>query len=62
MRKTFVLVVTAIMVLGLSISTHSALIDLGGGMIYSTDLNLTWLQCKLCLDFRSFRGWFHDMG
>jgi hypothetical protein len=44
MRKTFILVVTAIMVLGLSISAHAALIDLGGGMIYSTDLNLTWLQ------------------
>jgi hypothetical protein len=44
MRKTFVSLVTVILVLGLSISTHSALIDLGGGMIYSTDLNLTWLQ------------------
>jgi hypothetical protein len=44
MRKTFVSVVTVILVLGLSISTHADLVNLGGGMIYSTDLNLTWLQ------------------
>jgi hypothetical protein len=44
MRKTFVFVITVMLVLGLSISTHAALIDLGGGMIYSTDLDLTWLQ------------------
>jgi len=44
MRKIFVYLITVMLVLGLSISTHAALIDLGCGMIYSTDLNLTWLQ------------------
>jgi hypothetical protein len=44
MRKTFVSVVTVMLVFGLSISTHADLVNLGGGMIYSTDLNLTWLQ------------------
>jgi len=44
MRKIFVYLITVMLVLGLSISTHAALIDLGGGMIYSTDLDLTWLQ------------------
>jgi hypothetical protein len=44
MRKIFVFLVSVTIVLGLSTSTHAELIDLGGGMIYSTDLDLTWLQ------------------
>ena len=44
MRKIFVYLIPVMLVLGLSISTHAALIDLGCGMIYSTDLDLTWLQ------------------
>jgi hypothetical protein len=44
MRKICVSLITVMLVLGLSISTHAALIDLGGGMIYSTDMDLTWLQ------------------
>jgi hypothetical protein len=44
MRRIFVSLITVMLFLGLSISTHAALIDLGGGMIYSTDLDLTWLQ------------------
>jgi hypothetical protein len=44
MRKICISLITVMLVLGLSISTHAVLIDLGGGMIYSTDLDLTWLQ------------------
>jgi hypothetical protein len=44
MRKICVSLIPVMLVLGLSISAHAVLIDLGGGMIYSTDLDLTWLQ------------------
>ena len=44
MRKIFVYLITVMLGLGLSMPTHAALIDLGGGMIYSTDMDLTWLQ------------------
>ena len=44
MRKIFVYLIPVMLVLGFSISAHAVLIDLGGGMIYSTDLDLTWLQ------------------
>jgi hypothetical protein len=33
-----------VLVLGLvSVNVHAALVDRGGGMIYDTDLNVTWL-------------------
>ena len=35
---------TLMLIFGLAISTHATLINRGGGMIYSTDLNITWLQ------------------
>jgi hypothetical protein len=38
---SFVLLLTA---LGLPSSSNSALVDRGGGLIYDTDLNITWLQ------------------
>jgi len=38
------IMVTIVLVFGLSISTHAVLIDRGRGMIYSTELNVTWLQ------------------
>jgi hypothetical protein len=44
MRRICVSLITVMLVLGLSISAHAVLIDLGGGMIYSTDMDLTWLQ------------------
>ena len=44
MKKIFFILTTFMLFLGLSISTHAALIDLGDGMIYSTELDLTWLQ------------------
>jgi hypothetical protein len=43
MRKIFVSLVTATLVLGLAISAHAAFIDLGGGMIYDNVLDITWL-------------------
>lgn len=44
MKKLFGLFVALWLLYGLSASAHAALIDRGGGMIYSTDLNITWLQ------------------
>jgi hypothetical protein len=32
------------MVLGVSVSAQATLIDNGGGFLYDTDLNITWLQ------------------
>jgi hypothetical protein len=40
--KIFVLSVTLAMVLGVPILTSAALVDNGGGLIYDTDLNITW--------------------
>ncbi|MFH1218147.1 MAG: hypothetical protein V1706_16760 [Pseudomonadota bacterium] len=34
----------AVMVLGFSTHSHATLIDRGAGLIYDTDLNVTWLQ------------------
>lgn len=44
MKRIFTLLSTLLVLLGLSISAHALLIDRGGGMIYDTDLNITWLQ------------------
>ncbi len=44
MKKLFGLFIALWLLYGLSASAHAALIDRGGGMIYSTDLNVTWLQ------------------
>lgn len=44
MRSISIFLMTLILLLGLAISSHAILIDRGGGMIYSTDLNVTWLQ------------------
>ena len=44
MRRMSIFLMTLILVFGIAISTHAELIDRGGGMIYSTDLNITWLQ------------------
>jgi len=43
MRKRLLLLVVAV-VLGLSGTANATLIDRGGGLIYDTDLNITWLQ------------------
>jgi len=44
MRSISIVLMTLILVFGLVISSHAILIDRGGGMIYSTDLDVTWLQ------------------
>ena len=44
MRRMSIVLMTMILVFGLAISSHAILIDRGGGMIYSTDLEVTWLQ------------------
>ena len=44
MRRISIILMTMMLVFGLAIASHAILIDRGGGMIYSTDLNVTWLQ------------------
>lgn len=44
MKRIFTLLVMLSILCGFTISAHAVLIDRGGGMIYSTDLNVTWLQ------------------
>lgn len=44
MKRVFVFLMTLMIVFGLTVSANAILIDRGGGMIYSTDLDVTWLQ------------------
>ena len=44
MNRILISLMTTILVFGLAISSHAILIDRGGGMIYSTDMDVTWLQ------------------
>jgi hypothetical protein len=44
MKRISIAVMTLVLVFVLAISTDATLIDRGGGMIYSTDLNITWLK------------------
>ena len=32
------------MIFGLTVTSHATLIDRGGGLVYDTDLTVTWLQ------------------
>jgi hypothetical protein len=43
-NRILISLMTTLLVFGLAISSHAILIDRGGGMIYSTDMNVTWLQ------------------
>lgn len=43
MKGKFILMVAMSIVMALTPSAHALLIDLGGGMIYSTDMDTTWL-------------------
>lgn len=44
MKRIFALLVVLSILCGFTISAYAVLIDRGGGMIYDTDLNVTWLQ------------------
>jgi hypothetical protein len=44
MKKLTVLPAVLVLVLGFSVTAHALLIDRGRGLIYDTDLNITWLQ------------------
>ena len=44
MKKLGVLLGILILVIGLSVNSHAALIDRGNGLIYDSDLNVTWVQ------------------
>lgn len=44
MKKNFVFLFTLLILFGLTICAQAALINRGSGLIYDTDLNITWLQ------------------
>lgn len=44
MKKVLGSLALLMLILGLAASAQAILIDRGGGMIYSTDLDVTWLQ------------------
>ena len=44
MKRMSISIIIAALIFGFAITVHAALIDRGGGMIYSTESNLTWLQ------------------
>ena len=44
MRYALPLFVTGVLVFGLTLPAHAVLIDRGNGLIYDTDLDITWLQ------------------
>jgi hypothetical protein len=44
MKRIFFLMTLMAMMYGLTLPAYATLIDRGGGLIYDTDLNITWLQ------------------
>lgn len=44
MKKIYVFLMTLMLLLGLSVSGHATLIDMGDGTIYDTDIQLSWLK------------------
>ena len=44
MKRMLVPMIAMTIVLSLALSAHALLIDRGGGMIYSTDMDVTWLM------------------
>jgi hypothetical protein len=44
MKNSILILMSVGLVLGLTLTAEAVLIDRGGGMIYSTELNVTWLQ------------------
>ena len=44
MERITIFLITLMLLLGLSVSGHATLIDMGDGTIYDTDLQLSWLK------------------
>jgi len=44
MKRIYSLIIVLSFIFGLTVSAHAALIDRGGGLIYDTDLDITWLS------------------
>lgn len=44
MKQVFTLLSLFVMALGMTVSSYATLIDQGGGLIYDSDFNITWLQ------------------
>lgn len=43
-KKVYTLLALVVTFYGLTVSAHATLIDRGGGMIYDTEINITWLK------------------
>jgi hypothetical protein len=44
MKNSIIVAFSLILVLGVALNAGAVLIDRGGGMIYSTEMNMTWLM------------------
>lgn len=44
MKKLYIFMMTLILILGISVSGHATLIDMGDGTIYDNDTQLSWLK------------------
>ena len=44
MKRLFMLIISLVLIFGLTVSAQAALTDMGNGTIYDTDLKLTWLK------------------
>jgi len=62
MRKTILTVIGLIIFLVFISSVHATLIDRGGGLIYDTDLEITWLADGNYADTSNYEGTDHING
>jgi len=44
MKRLFSFLAALVLVIGFTISAHAILIERGGGLVYDTDFNITWLR------------------
>lgn len=44
MKNSIIVALSLIIILGVALNADAVLIDRGGGMIYSTEMNMTWLM------------------
>ena len=61
MRKIGTLILALAMVFTYSTSTKAELIDRGGGLIYDTDLDITWLQDANYASTELNTAWISDI-
>jgi hypothetical protein len=61
--KKLIFILSITLILGFTIQGNATLIDNGGGLIYDTDLNITWLQepNNTALQWVSARAWAENL-